>query len=341
MTWSGRASCAWPWPPASIPAKIVMHGNAKSDDDIRAALDAAHRLHRRRRVRRHRPDRRGWPAPAPRCCCGSAPASSRPPTRRWPPAAPASKFGVPVDQVPEAIARMRDDPLIDLQGLHAHIGSQILNLASSSRPRSRRWPRWASSTSTTSAAASACATSRRTWRRPSTSTPPGWSRPPTGTWAQDIEILVEPGRSLVAPAGLTLYRVVTMKQSGRLHVAVDGGMGDNLEHSLYGQRFTPLVVGRWDEPAVVADLVGRHCEAGDVVTPGRHAGQPADRRPDRRPGHRRLLLHHGQQLQREPAPAGDLCADGVARLAVRRETPDDLLAREVLVRATPPVPASR
>ena len=66
---------------------------------------------------------------------------------------------------------------------------------------------------------------------------------------------------------VTLYRVVTIKQAGPLHVAIDGGMGDNLEHSLYGQRFAPLVVGRWEEPAVMADLVGRHCEAGDIVTP--------------------------------------------------------------------------
>ena len=44
---------------------------------------------------------------------------------------------------------------------------------------------------------------------------------------------------MIAPAGLTLYRVVTRKHAGRLHVAVDGGMGDNLEHSLYGQRFSP------------------------------------------------------------------------------------------------------
>jgi diaminopimelate decarboxylase len=72
---------------------------------------------------------------------------------------------------------------------------------------------------------------------------------------EDIEILVEPGRSVVGPAGLTLYRVLTRKQSQRLHIAVDGGMGDNLEHSLYGQRFTPLVVGRWDEATEVGDLV--------------------------------------------------------------------------------------
>ncbi len=83
-----------------------------------------------------------------------------------------------------------------------------------------------------------------------------------------IEILIEPGRSMVARAGLTLYRVVTVKRAGKLHVAVDGGMGDNLEPSLYGQRFTPFVLGRWDSEPVLADLVGRHCEEGDVITPG-------------------------------------------------------------------------
>ena len=44
-------------------------------------------------------------------------------------------------------------------------------------------------------------------------------------------------------------------------------MGDNLEHSLYGQRFAPMVVGRWAEETVIADLVGRHCESGDIITP--------------------------------------------------------------------------
>jgi diaminopimelate decarboxylase len=84
---------------------------------------------------------------------------------------------------------------------------------------------------------------------------------------EDADLLVEPGRSLVAPVGLPLYRIVTVKQAARTYVAVDGGMGDNLEPSLYGQDFAPLVVGRWDEGHVLADLVGRHCEAGDVITP--------------------------------------------------------------------------
>ncbi len=73
----------------------------------------------------------------------------------------------------------------------------------------------------------------------------------------------------------------------------DGGMGDNLEYSLYGQRFTPLVVGRWDEPRSArrpgraALRVGRHRHAG------RRLQQPADRRPRRRAGHWCLLLHDG------------------------------------------------
>jgi diaminopimelate decarboxylase len=51
-----------------------------------------------------------------------------------------------------------------------------------------------------------------------------------------------------------------VKKSARAHMVMDGGMGDNLEPSLYGQRFIPLVIGRWDAGHVFADLVGRHCE---------------------------------------------------------------------------------
>jgi diaminopimelate decarboxylase len=50
-------------------------------------------------------------------------------------------------------------------------------------------------------------------------------------------------------------------------MVMDGGMGDNLEPSLYGQRFIPLVIGRWDAGRVFADLVGRHSVSGDVITP--------------------------------------------------------------------------
>ena len=146
---------------------------------------------------------------------------------------------------------------------------------------------------------------------------------------EDIEILIEPGRSMVARAGLTLYRVVTIKQAGRLHVAVDGGMGDNLEHSLYGQRFTPLVVGRWDSELVLADLVGRHCESGDVLTPDVPLASPRIGDLVVVPATGAYCFTMANNYNAALRPPVVFCAGGKTRLGVRRESFDDLLAREV------------
>src|SRR6476646_1317473 len=81
------------------------------------------------------------------------------------------------------------------------------------------------------------------------------------------ELIIEPGRSMVAAAAATLYQVVTVKRGARTFVAVDGGMGDNLEVALYGQRFEATVVDRMGGGEPV-DLVGRHCESGDVRSAG-------------------------------------------------------------------------
>ena len=141
--------------------------------------------------------------------------------------------------------------------------------------------------------------------------------------------MIEPGRSLVAPVGVTLYRVLTLKQAGQLHVAVDGGMGDNLEYSLYGQRFAPLVVGRWDEPEVLADLVGRHCESGDIVTPDVELRSPQVGDLVVVPVTGAYCFTMVNNYNGALRPPVIYCADGVARLGVRRETPEELLAREV------------
>ena len=86
-------------------------------------------------------------------------------------------------------------------------------------------------------------------------------------------LYIEPGRSMIARAGLTLYRVVTVKHGDPTFVAVDGGMGDNLEVSLYGQRFEAAVVNRPGEGAPV-ELVGRHCESGDRLVAGARLSDP-------------------------------------------------------------------
>ena len=239
-----------------------------------------------------------------------------------------SKFGVPMAQVPAAIARMRAVPAIQLQGLHAHIGSQILGLAQFD------------------AAVEALAGLDRFGVYDlggglGVRYVPQDAAPTIGAYAErlisaahhhlgpGIELLAEPGRSLTAPTGLTLYRVVTIKKAGRMHVAVDGGMGDNLEHSLYGQRFTPLVVGRWDEESVLADLVGRHCESGDVITPGVMLASPQIGDLIVVPVTGAYCFTMANNYNAALRPPVILCSGGTARLAVRRETHEDLIAREI------------
>ena len=78
---------------------------------------------------------------------------------------------------------------------------------------------------------------------------------------------MEPGRSMVAHNACTVYRVTTIKRGEVIHVAVDGGMGDNLEVSLTGQRFEATLVGRVGGGEQVT-VVGRHCESGDELVAG-------------------------------------------------------------------------
>jgi diaminopimelate decarboxylase len=127
--------------------------------------------------------------------------------------------------------------------------------------------------------------------------------------------------------------VLTMKQSGLLHVAVDGGMGDNLEYPLYGQRFTPLVIGRWDEPQLLVDLVGRHCEAGDIVTPAVMLRSPQLGDLVVVPVTGAYCFTMVNNYNGALRPPVIYCSDGRARLGVRRETTDELLARELTLAA--------
>src|SRR5262249_53448998 len=137
------------------------------------------------------------------------------------------------------------------------------------------------------------------------------------------------GRPVAPPAGLTLYRVVTVKRTGRTHVAVDGGMGDNLEHSLYGQRFTPVVVGRWQEEPVLADLVGRHCESGDVLSEDVMLAGPrvGDLVAVPVTGAYCFTMANNYNAARRPPVIS--CRDGNAGLGVRGEPFAALPAREV------------
>jgi diaminopimelate decarboxylase len=146
-------------------------------------------------------------------------------------------------------------------------------------------------------------------------------------------LTIEPGRAVVARAGVTLYRVIAVKRTagGQRLVAIDGGMSDNLRPSLYGARYTARLVGRAPTSDVVSTtVVGRHCEAGDVVA--RDVPLPACVRPGDllavpcTGAYHHSLASNYNLVGRPPIIA---VRDGSARVLVRRETIEDILARDI------------
>ncbi|WP_423462198.1 diaminopimelate decarboxylase [Promicromonospora sp. MS192] len=148
---------------------------------------------------------------------------------------------------------------------------------------------------------------------------------------------IEPGRAIVGPAGLTLYTVgtvkpVTVSADGgtdftRTYVSVDGGMSDNIRPALYGAAYHAEIVGRSsDAEPILARVVGKHCESGDIVV---HEVQlPADVRAGdllavaATGAYGRSMASNYNMLPRPPVLA---VSDGASRVLVRRETEDDLL----------------
>ncbi len=146
------------------------------------------------------------------------------------------------------------------------------------------------------------------------------------------KVVVEPGRAISGRAGVTLYRVCSVKtqSGGRTFVAVDGGMSDNPRVSLYGARYTVALANRHSlNVKQLVTVTGRHCEAGDEIA--RDIELPADLRPGD------LLAvactgayHHSMASNYNIVGRPSLVAvkDGRARELVRRETITDLLARD-------------
>ncbi|MFE5242656.1 MULTISPECIES: diaminopimelate decarboxylase [unclassified Streptomyces] len=145
-------------------------------------------------------------------------------------------------------------------------------------------------------------------------------------------LAVEPGRAVAGPAGVALYRVLSVKSTGdQVFVAVDGGMSDNPRPALYGVRYAPRLVGRHSAAGSrPATVVGRHCEAGDILAAG--VELPGDIRPGDLlavpvAGAYQLSMASGYNMVgRPPAVA---VHGGRARLLVRRETLADLRSRDV------------
>jgi diaminopimelate decarboxylase len=149
---------------------------------------------------------------------------------------------------------------------------------------------------------------------------------------------IEPGRAISGPSTFTLYEVGTVKTvaldagASRFYVAVDGGMSDNIRAALYGADFScTLASRRSDGPPVLARVVGKHCESGDIlvrdeflpadVVPGDLLAVPATG------AYCRSLANTYNHVPRPPVVA---VRDAQARLVVRREAEEDLLRLEVL-----------
>jgi len=144
-------------------------------------------------------------------------------------------------------------------------------------------------------------------------------------------ILVEPGRSLVGNAGVTSYRVGTVKEipGVRTYVAVDGGMSDNLRPMLYGARYEAVIADRAGEtPDSLATIAGMHCESGDVLIRDTELAAPAVGDVLVTPATGAYGYAMASNYNGVPRPPVIFCRDGEARVVVRRETWDDLLARD-------------
>ena len=150
-------------------------------------------------------------------------------------------------------------------------------------------------------------------------------------------LVVEPGRAIAGPGTITLYEVGTVKDvdvsttAQRRYVSVDGGMSDNIRTALYDAQYDARLVSRVsDAPAILARIVGKHCESGDIVV--RDAWVPDDLRPGDLLGvaatgaYCYSLSSRYNMIGR---PAVVAVRAGRARLILRRETVDDLLSLEM------------
>jgi diaminopimelate decarboxylase len=156
---------------------------------------------------------------------------------------------------------------------------------------------------------------------------------------------VEPGRAIVGPSGVTVYEVGTVKQvvldggQTRTYVSVDGGMSDNIRTALYDAEYTCVLANRESDSApVLARVVGKHCESGDIVV--RDTWLPGDVCPGdllavaATGAYCRSMASNYNHVPRPPVVA---VRDGAARVIVRRETEDDLLRLDAGWEGTPGV----
>ena len=253
-----------------------------------------------------------------------------------------SKFGLPPTQARTVVAEALDLGL-DVLGVHVHVGSQLADVDAQAETivrlagfvaSCRDELGWTAQVAdlgggfgirhhpadevpeAAELAASAASTARLAFVEA------GLPKP---------ELWLEPGRCVVGRAGVTLYRVGSVKRlPERTWVAIDGGMSDNPRPQLYDARYTALSAARADEPVdEVVSIAGMHCESGDVLIDD--VALPSPRRGDLLavPATGAYTLAMASNYNGVPRPAAVLVRDGSARVIRTRETVADLLEHEV------------
>jgi diaminopimelate decarboxylase len=234
-----------------------------------------------------------------------------------------SKFGIPLAALPEAVKRCEVAGL-EVRGLHAHLGSQVFELdvydtladvlmAAGDYPLVNMGGGFAVAYTRDQHPPTAAAYAEAMLER----LPDG------------VKVLCEPGRSLVANAGVSVYTVGTVKEvpGVRKYVSVDGGMADNIRPMLYDAVYEAEIATRIGD-STPCRLVGMHCESGDILIEEAKLEDPRVGDVLVTPatgayGHAMASNYNG--VARPPVI---FCRDGEARVVVRRETYEDLTARD-------------
>ncbi len=313
------------------PARIYLHGNAKSARELREAVQAGvghivvDSLDEIGRLERIAAELECEQEVLVRVTPGVAGATHSAISTGQ----ADSKFGFSLEAAREAIRRLGRSRRLHLVGLHFHIGSQLLELepfrdAVRAIATLGDFPVY-------NLGGGLGAAYTRGQQAPSISE---YVEAIVSTahaeLGQDKRLLLEPGRALVANTTVTLYTIETIKRNVSTWVAVDGGMSDNLRPMMYGAVYEALIADRaLAEPNTRCHVAGKHCESGDVIVRDVELADPAPGDVLVTPVTGAYGYSMANNYNGVPRPPVLFCRDGSARVVVRRETYADLMSRDV------------
>ena len=309
--------------------RIVFHGNNKSDEELRAAAEAGATVV----IDAADEPARAAAAGVKHALIRLTPGVEAVTHQSIQTAHASSKFGLSADAALDAIRAARTLK-VEVTGVHFHLGSQLAQIDESLVAVERllafcerAWTELEWTPRILDIGGGLGIRYTREERVPSVEE---FVAPLVRALPKGIQVVLEPGRSLVGRAGVTLYRVGVVKESaGVTYVAIDGGMSDNPRPQLYGARFEALLASRAnEEPDGVYRVAGKHCESGDVLIDS--VSLPRPKRGDLLavPATGAYTLAMSSNYNGIPRPAAVLLDKGRVQEIRKRETVADLLRYE-------------